>query len=321
MKTKLLSAILALGILSTTTAQTLGDFKPGRSGPSSLSKPKFDSKNIYIADFAVNYQVYSEESASFKGGSGVFGKVMGKAKASLAVGLDIPTETLQKITDDAYAKFVSDLKAKGFNVMKGDAAKGTAFYKDYQYSENLTISASPNLDGAATVHPQNVGFFYNVKGGTTNYTKLSAELNDAAIVRVDLNVIFVESRGSNKSGIGASVVAKTNLVLSDQNTIAHFMVGRNKIGGSPLAEYQGIIKNDLDIDGVIKEEKISSYVDSDYDNWGTSTAFGRLYSAKNKSKSKATIVNADAGKYEKGVKMAIDTFLKHHVNEFNKKFY
>ena len=321
MKTKVLCAVLGLGILATTTAQTLGDFKPGKSGPSSLSKPKFANKNIYIADFAVNYQVYSEESASFKGGSGVFGKVMGKAKASLAVGLDIPTETLQKITDDAYAKFVSDLKSQGFNVLNGDAAKGTAFYKDYQYSENLTISPSPNLEGGATVHPQNVGFFYTLKGGTTNYTKLSSELNDAAIVRINLDVVFVESRGSNKSGIGASVVAKTNLVLSDQNTIAHFMVGRNKIGGSPFAEYQGILKKDLDIDGVIREEKISTYTDSDYDNWGTSTAFGRIYSAKNKSKSKATLVNADAQKYEKGVKLAIDTFLKHHVNEFKTKFY
>lgn len=134
-------------------------------------------------------------------------------------------------------------------------------------------------------------------------------------------VEFVNNRSSNKSGIGANVVAKTNLVLSENNTIAHFIVGRNKIGGSPLGEYQGILKKDLDIDGVIKEEKISNYVDADYDNMGTETAFGKLYSAENKSASKAAIVPANADKYEKGVEMAINTFLKYHLNEFKNKFY
>lgn len=60
---------------------------------------------------------------------------------------------------------------------------------------------------------------------------------------------------------------------------------------------------------------------SDYDNWGTSTAFGTVYSAKNKATSKSAIVPADANKYEKGLEQAITTFLSHHVNEFKTKFY
>lgn len=307
--------------LSTVSAQSLGDFKPGKAGPKSLERPKFDNKNVYIADFAVHYQVYSEKSASKKGGSGIYGKVMGGAKASLAVGLDISQETLQKITDEAYADFVADLKAQGFNVMNAEEAKNTDFYKGYKYSTNLDITPSNTMEGGVTVHPQNVGFFYNEKGSSTNTTKLSKELNDAAVARIDLHVVFVETRGSNKSGIGANVVAKTNLVLSDKNSIAHFIVGRNKIGGSPLGEYQGVLKKDLDIDGVIKEEKITNYVASDYDNWGTSTAFGTVYSAKNKASSKATFVPADANKYEKGVEQAINTFLSYHLKEFKDKFY
>jgi len=321
MKTRLITTIVLLMGLSTVSAQSLGDFKPGKAGPKSLERPKFDNKNVYIADFAVHYQVYSEKSASKKGGSGLYGKVMGATKASLAVGLDISQETLQNITDKAYADFVADLKAQGFNVMNAEEAKNTDFYKGYKYSTNLSMSPSNTMEGGVTVHPQNVGFFYNEKGSSTNTTKLSKELNDAAVVRIDLHVVFVETSGSNKSGIGANVVAKTNLVLSDKNTIAHFIVGRNKIGGSPLGEYQGVLKKELDIDGVIKEEKISNYVDADYDNWGTSTAFGTVYSAKNKATSKAAIVPADAGKYEKGVELAIDTFLKHHLNEFKNKFY
>ncbi len=321
MKTRLIITMALLMGISTVNAQTLGDFKPGKAGPKSLERPKFNNKNVYIADFAVHYQVYSEKSASKKGGSGIYGKLMGAAKASLAVGLDISQETLQKITDEAYAKFIADLKANGFNIMQGDEAKNTDFYKGYKYSTNLTMSPSNTMEGAVTVHPQNVGFFYNEKGSSTNTTKLSKELNDAAVARIDLYVEFVKTRGSNKSGIGANVVAKTNLVLSDNNTIAHFIVGRNKIGGSPLGEYQGVLNKDLDIDGVIKEEKITNYVASDYDNWGTSTAFGTVYSAKNKATSKAAIVPADADKYEKGVELAINTFLSHHVIEFKNKFF
>ncbi len=321
MKSRLIIPMVFFMGLSIVSAQTLGDFKPGKAGPKSLERPKFNNKNVYIADFAVHYQVYSEKSASKKGGSGVFGAVMGAAKASLAVGLDISQETLQKITNEAYTQFVADLEAQGFSVMKADEAKNTDFYKGYKYSTNLTMAPSKTMEGAVTVHPQNIGFFYNEKGSNTNTTKLSKELNDAPVARIDLHVVFVETKGSNKSGIGANVVAKTNLVLSDNNTIAHFIVGRNKIGGSPLGEYQGVLKKDLDIDGVIKEEKITNYVDSDYDNWGTSTAFGTVYSAKNKASSKAAIVPADANKYEKGVEGAINTFLSHHVNEFKNKFF
>lgn len=321
MKTKLLLPIVILMGISFTKAQTLGEFKPGKAGPVSLEKPKFDNKNVYIADFAVHYQVYSEKTATKKGGSGIYGAVMGAAKASLAVGLDISEGTLQRITDDAYAQFITDLKAKGFSIMKADEAKSTDFYKGYQYSTNLNISPSNIREDAVIVHPQNVGFFYKEKGLIENTTKLSKELNDAAVIRVDLYVEFVKTTGSNKSGIGANVVAKTNLVLSLDNTIAHFIVGRNRIGGSPLAEYQGVLKKDLDIDGVIKEEKITNYVASDYDNWGTKTAFGTLYSAKNRATAKAAIVPADVQKYEKGVEQAIDVFLKYHLNEFHSKYY
>lgn len=307
MKASLIITMAFFMGLTAVNAQSLGDFKPGKAGPKSLERPKFDNKNVYIADFAVHYQVYSEKSASTKGGSGIFGKVMGATKTSLAVGLDISDATLQNITNKAYADFIADLQAKGFNVMKAEEAKNTDYYKDYKYSTNLNMIASNSIEGAITVHPQNVGFFYK-QGASTNTTKLSKELNDAAVVRIDLYVEFVETRGSNKSGIGTNVVAKTNLVLSENNTIAHFIVGRNKIGGSPLGEYQGVLKKDLDIDGVIKEEKITNYVASDYDNWGTSTAFGTVYSAKNKATSKAAIVPADTKKYEKGVEQAINTF-------------
>src|SRR5690606_27689986 len=122
------------------------------------------------------------KSASKKGGSGLYGKVMGAAKASLAVGLDISQETLQNITDKAYANFVTDLKSQGFHVMNAEEAKNTEYYKGYNYSTNLSIIPSHSMEGGVIAHPQNVGFFYKEKGSSTNTTKLSKELNDAAVV-------------------------------------------------------------------------------------------------------------------------------------------
>lgn len=154
MKTRLIITMAFLMGLTTVNAQSLGDFKPGKAGPKSLERPKFDNKNVYIADFAVHYQVYSEKSASTKGGSGLYGKVMGATKASLAVGLDISEETLQSITNKAYADFVADLKIQGFNVMNAEEAKNTDYYKGYKYSTNLDMLASNSIEGAVTVHPK-----------------------------------------------------------------------------------------------------------------------------------------------------------------------
>lgn len=320
MKTTLIVGIMFFMQVSFVSAQTLGTFKPGKAGPSSLDRRKFDNKDVYIADFALHYQVYAEESTTNKGGQGLAGGIMGKAKASLAVGLDIPTTTLEKITNETYAQFVSALAGQGFNVLNGDAAKNTEYYKDYTYSTNLSMSPSKTKEGSITVHPQNIGFFYKTKGLYAAYSKLSTELNDAAVIRVDLYVDFVEMGDFNK-GFGATVNAKTNLVLAEKNTIVHFIVGRNKIGGSPLGEYQGVLKTDLDIDGVIKEEKISSYAASDYDSRGVQSALGTVYTAKNTSKSKVALISTDADKYDSGVTLAIKTFLEYHLNEFKDKFY
>ena len=316
---QIITVILFLSI-STLSAQTLGEFKPGKSGPKTLESRKFDSKEVFIADFAVHYQVYAEESTTNEGGTSFVKGIMGKAKASLAVGLDIPTATIEKITNETYANFVDELKAQGFNILNPEVAKNTNYYKDYKYSTNLAMIPSPTKEGAVLVHPQNIGFFYKEKGANASYTKLSTELNDAAVIRVDVYIDFVKMGDFNK-GFGASVNAKTNLVMSEQNTIIHFVVGRNKIGGSPLAEYQGIIKKDLEIDGVIKEEKITSYAQSDYDNKGVETAFGTLYTAKNTTSSKVALVPADANKYEMGVTEALNVFLEHHIKEFYSKFY
>src|SRR5690606_14039100 len=138
MKTKLTIALAFFVCLSTiVNAQSLGDFNPKENrGPIGLRK--FTSKDVYIANFSVNFQLYNLKTASTSGGfSGR--SLTGGSKASLAVGLDIPAETLQQITDEAYQQFVQDLKANGFNVLNGDAAAKTKYYEDYQRFDNMEM--------------------------------------------------------------------------------------------------------------------------------------------------------------------------------------
>lgn len=343
--------IITLAILLTaltTIAQSLGDFKPeekrGAYGPR-----KFPSKDVFIAEFAVHYQVMSDRTATNKGSKLLVKGVMGKASASLTVGLDIPAETLQQITDEAYRNFVATLQSKGFNVLTAADAKNTDYYKNYTLSNNLAMIPSTTLPGGITVHPQSVGFFYKESGFGQTYTKLSAELDDANIFKIDLYVLFLDSKTADK-GFGAKVAAETKLCLSaydhvksittnnsittkmgitgsksektgDINSLMEVICGRNKIGGSPLGSYTGALKKSLDINDVIEDQKIKSVASSDYDNVGKETPFGRVYTAQNNTSSSIATITVDAGKYETGVVSAINTFLTHHADEFKTKFF
>lgn len=374
MKSRLIIPMVFFMGLSTVIAQSLGNFSPkedrGAYGPR-----KFPSKDIYIANFSVNFQMYNLKTATTKGGFQLSG-FHGDTKASLAVGLDIPSATLQQITDEVYRTFIADLKGKGFNVLNGDVAAKTKYYERYQRFDNMEMSLS-EAPGMVTVYPSNTVFF--VKGFTNDgqkkqggvggslnrlmnddgrnsikdeigsYTKLSAELNDATIVNADMYVLFLDVKKPYQ-GNGAKITANTNLRLAAYEHIKSrvannstttklgltgktkeknylcvsaidFVAGKNKIGGSPLGTFSGILKSDFQINGVVGKEKVEAYAKSSQDFIGTETAFGKVYRADNISVENTALIKADANKYEKGVEEAINTFLSHHVNEFKNKFF
>lgn len=363
-----------IGLSTIISAQSLGDFKPKENrGP--MGPRKFKSKDVYVANFSVNFQLFNLKTAST---SGEFsGRTLsGNTKASLAVGLDIPVETLQQITDEAYQKFVKDLEANGFNVLNGEAAANTEFYKAYQRFDNMEMSLS-EAPGLVTVYPQSRPFFikgfakdgqkkqggffgevnrvmnddgrYTIESEIATYPKLSAELNDAIIVNADMYVLFLDVKKPYQ-GKGAKILANTNLRLASfehvKSRVANnslsakvglansskeqtylcvsavdFVSGRNKIGGSAIGTYSGVLKSDLEINDVIGKEKIQAYARENTDYLGTSTAFGRVYLAENISVENTAVIHTDATKYQDGVRQGIDTFLGHHIGEFKKKFF
>ena len=371
MRSRILIAIVFFIACSTVVnAQKLGDFSP-KEARGAYGPRKFPSKDVYIANFSVNFQLYNLRSASTKGELGR-NKLSGNTKASLAVGLDIPTATLQQITDEAYNSFVAELEANGFNVLNPDVAAKTEYYEGYERIDNMEMSLS-EAPGVITVYPSNTTFF--VKGfknsgkikregmfGITGlagrmdevmtYPKLSRDLNDATIVNADMYVLFLDVKKPYQ-GNGAKLTANTNLRLSAYDaltsrminkqstltdklgitdskkkehtttayTVIDFVGGRNKIGGSALGTYSGILKKDLAIDGVIGREKVQSYAKTQTDFIGTETAFGKMYRTENISVENTALIKADAAKYESGVEQALELFLKHHVGEFKHKFF
>lgn len=186
-----------------------------------------------------------------------------------------------------------------------------------------------------------------------SYPKLSRDLNDATIVNADMYVLFLDVKKPYQ-GNGAKLTANTNLRLSAYDaltsrvatntdkssftnkigltspgskevtatarTAIDFVAGRNKIGGSPLGTYTGVLKKDLAITGVVAQEKVESYAKTKNDYIGTETAFGKMYRTENISVENTALIKADAGKYGKGVEQALHAFLKHHVGEFKDKF-
>ena len=362
--------VLLLGLTIVINAQTLGDFSPkedrGAYGPR-----EFPSKDVYIANFSVNFELYNLRSTSTKGGFA--NKVMsGDTKASLAVGLDIPAATLQEITDDAYKSFVAELQANGFNIINPNAAANTPYYKDYERIDNMKMSLS-EAPGVLTVYPSNTTFFVKgfknsgkIKrqgmlsvvglddrmGEVMSYSKLSRDLNDATIINADMYVLFLDITPPYQ-GKGAKLTANTNLRLSAYDalksrmtkgknsltdklgitasknkevtataqTVIDFVAGRNKIGGSALGTYKGVLKKNLAINGVLGKEKVQSYAKTQNSYIGVETAFGKMYTTEDIAVENTAIIKADAGKYENGVEQALQTFLKYHVDEFHNKFF
>ncbi len=374
MKAKIiLASLLLAGLSFTVQSQSLGDFSPKSEKLNGAGK--FKSKDVYIANFSVNFQLYNLKTASAEGSfSGRY--LTGNTKASLAVGLDIPAATLQQITDNAYQEFVADLKSKGFNVLNASDVAHTEYYKDYQQLEDMEMSLL-EAPGMLTVYPQNTTFF--VKGFTkdgqrkqggvsaalnramnddgrnsivdeiSTYPKLSAELNDATIINADMYILFLDVKKPYQ-GNGARITANTDLRMAayehiksrvENNSKAaklgfassssekqylcvsaiDFVQGRNKIGGSPLGTYTGLLKNELQIDGVIAEEEIEAYAKSDVDFIGVETAFGKMYRADGISVENTAIIRTDPSKYEMGIKKALGTFLGYHVGEFTNKHF
>lgn len=355
MKTKfnLFALVFFVVTIWTVQGQQLGEFKP-KDKTFGLGKLKSKPKKIYISNFSVNYQLYNEKQKTQKGGSLFRDKgVKGDATAELSVGLASLSEAdFQTTTDALYQDFIAMLKKEGFEIIPIDKAASIESYQGWTKASGPFIIES--MPGMLQSVPTGYSYFYEEKSAVGSFLskkfqgnmnlpqKISKELDDAVVADVDLFVFFMKDSYAFQ-GAAANIKIKTALSLvanevvsakSDDKSLMfrkqveyvtgssqiNFVCGKYNIGGSAESVYNGGLKDDLSIGGVIEEKKMQSYAKGNVDFIGTSTYYGKLYSAANKSISKTNIIPVDVEKYKSGVRQAGGKFLQYHVDAFASNF-
>lgn len=340
-------ASLFLLVSSGLMAQALGEFKP-KDQSWGLNKLKKADK-IYIAGFNVNYQVYNEKQKFKQGGAQLGGGMKGDAKTEVSVGLEgLDEKTVQEITDKLYKDYVDKLKAKGLTIISADEASKIETYSDFARVKGGKISMA-EIPGVMTSTPTDFEYFIKKldkdgkekKGGFLGnpammYPKLSKELGDAIIGAVDITVLFVQDQEAFQ-GNGAKLKVKTNLRLIGTESVvmtedaAVKFKGQNsvttvtstvafhhgKVGAGATSVYSGTIAKPLLIQGVLDEEKITSYASGSVSQ-GTPTIYGTFYSVRNGNTFNAKVLQVDPAMYSDGVCLAANKFLMYHTDEFLK---
>lgn len=340
-----LAIIVFIGVLcGNVNAQDLAEFKPGQQ-KYGLGKLKKGPKKIYIASFNVNFETY-KEAISYKSSGGFRNNVKGEATARAAIGINgLQESDIQEKTNKLYEDFISELKSNGFEIITSETAAKTKTYEGWEKSSGPFVIES-GLPGVMTSSPEGYSFFYKKEtkegkkkkgalGGLFVPQKLSNELDDAVIV--DVNLYFMYSEAGNdffKSAGGAKVKMFTNYRLIGDyfvaapktkgfirmkgaqtvdriNTSISFTKG--KIGMGAETQYNGNLKNDLEINGVIKKEKVVAFSKQ---SSATATSFTPIVIVGPSYSELTKWIDVDSEKYSEGLFNAGSKFLSYHTKAF-----
>ena len=336
--------VLISALYGNMNAQDLAEFKPNIQ-KYGLGKLKKGPKKIYIASFNVNFETY-KESVSYKSAGGFRDNVKGEATAKAAIGINGLIEAdIQEKTNKLYKDFISKLKSKGFEIITPEVAAKTKTYEGWEKSTGPFVIES-GLPGVMTSSPEGYSFFYKkttnegrkkkgILGGLFVPQKLSNELDDAVVVNV--NLYFMYSEAGNdffKNAGGAKVKMFTNyrlignyavvapktkgfIKLKGAQTIDYInssiLFTKGKVGLGAETQYNGTLKKDLEINGVIKKEKVVAYSKQ---NSETATSFKPIVIVGSNYSTLTKWVDVDSRKYSEGLFNAGSEFLSHHTKAF-----
>ncbi|MFZ9980889.1 MAG: hypothetical protein ACO3FI_02550 [Cyclobacteriaceae bacterium] len=175
----------------TISAQTISEKNMSTGAAASFGESNFKRapKRVYIAGFRVNFHVIASGGASTI-----------DSKTSLTVALDgVDNPDFQKLADDTYNEFISNLKSNGFEIIPVEEAAKTEYYQGWIPKEGGSIS-SAQYKGHVSAVP--TGFKYLIKNETakgkekTTFVdttpKLSRELGAATIMNVEFTFPLFE---------------------------------------------------------------------------------------------------------------------------------
>ena len=339
-------AVVAALVFSTcfVQAQTLGEFKPKDSGYKANSISD-GPKKIYISSFTINFEMYKEAVDTKKAGG--FGRsIKNAAKAKAAVGLStLNKEDIQNKADKLYDEFVTDFKSRGYEIISTEIAGNTDVYKGWKKATGPEINET-DMTGIIAVIPAGYSYYYKDRNAfSTKFSvmdktaqNLSKELDDALVADVSLVYVFSEVGTDWNIGEFAKVKLLINYRLASSFTVSDeksqspgitsffdksqqavglssevvFTRGKLKIGGSPESQYIGTIKSDLEIDGVLKKEKIVAY---SAQTKATATLLNPVVSIRGDNYSQTTKwLEPDGTKFAEGIYLAGKKFIKYHLD-------
>lgn len=341
MKKLIFTVIGGFLILTTAYGQSTEDVNYKDFG---YAQKKFDKapKKIYVAQFRVIYQLMADWTESTQGGYQLGGGVKGKATARLAVGLQgIEENDLKEITDKLYNEYIDKLKAEGYEIIPASAAANTEPYAEFEQKTGGDLSLA-QYPGYIMSIPS--GFEYFVKRTTKkgvekktfldDSPKLSVALDGAVIAKVNLVVKFIQEAesGASKalgklSGSVAKLVMETDLRVANDaamgagalssdvtQTQAMYTYAVRKM--APEAQSSFLLKDQVDIGGVVEKKKYKSVETANVDMWGTQIGAMKIFSADNTYFENIQAVPVEAEKYRKGVYEACTKFIDATLNDF-----
>lgn len=242
-------------------------------------------KKVFIRGFNALFEVYEEASAktasrrsdradrtTFTSGT------MTKMGVQIA-GVDV--EDFQKIINDAYATYVNQLTAQGFEIMSADEALKYEYFAEWT---KVKGGASSDAQAAGFVMVTPEGFDYLVKkisssgkqkmggGFLDNTPKMSKELDNVFISDVNFVFPFVNldadsDTWTNSTSVKAKIDYRIEPIVDPTENKASLGGGPNllsqvsfmsglDIGNNPLFHAKVEPKKAVSFEGVFKDKKI-----------------------------------------------------------------
>ena len=345
MKKLAISLCLWLACSTLVLSQSVGTLAPS-TAKYGLKKLKKAPKKVYISTFNINYEVY-KEAIDFKAGGRSFGGTYrSDATARAAIGLSgIEAGQIQRVTNQLYKEYVAKLEAAGLEIITPDEAAQTDVYNNWQKAQGPSISES-GIPGVLTAVPEGFAYLYKKEGKDGKKKKgfmggnfvapaLSKQLDGAIIAEVDLYVMFTEDKEDLFKGNAAKVKVLTNMRLVGEYAVTaekkkglrlkgaqtidrisskvSFAQGKQGLGS--LISYNGGVKKPLEVEGVIKKEKVTAYQSQGSSTPTSFSTYSFLDLADRFSKTTAWIT-VDGGKYASGLYNACKAAIDTHTDAF-----
>lgn len=319
-KLKSITVLLLMILSSFAFSQELGEFKP-KDDSYKASKLNDGPKKLYIASFNVNFEVYKE--AVDKKAAGGFGRtVKSAAKAKAAVGLaTLDKDAVQSKVDQLYAEFVSEMTSKGYEIISADDQSAKEYHQKWEKATGPSVYEA-GMTGIVGFVPSGFSYYYKERNifsdVLSTFSKhpqnLSKALNDALVIDVSLAFVFSELGTDWNVGNQAKVKLLVNYRMANlfgNSSHINFTRGKMKIGGNPESFYNGYMKSDLEIGGVLAKEKVVAYSTQ---TQKTATSLNPIVSVSGENYSQTTKwLEPDGKKYAEGMYLAGSKFIKFHL--------